>query len=213
VTEQMSCAHCRVVFEFTPRLGGRKRRFCTNSCQRTARRAANIESVREYDRAWKAANYDSETQRERYAANPEKAREASREWRAANPEKVSEYNRERRAADTEGAREYNRAWRAANPDKARESDRTWKAANPDKCAAMHSKRRALKRNALVPLTPEEKARVDAIYAEAQRLGYHVDHIKSLAKGGLHHPDNLVAIPPVMNMQKGTQHWPDLHALQ
>jgi hypothetical protein len=137
-------------------------------------------------------------------------------WRVANPDKresESERARAWRSANPERKREHDRAWRSANSAMKRDCDRAYREANPDKLAASTSKRRARKRNAAVPLTPEEKTRMDAIFAEAQRNGWHVDHIKSLAKGGLHHPDNLVAIPPVMNLSKGAQYWPDLHALQ
>jgi hypothetical protein len=134
--------------------------------------------------------------------NTEKAREQNKTWYAAHPEK----NRAK-----------TKAWREANPEKASETGKAWREANPDKFAASRTKRRAKRRacerDAIVPLTPEEQARVDAIYAESERLGWHVDHIKPITKGGLHHPDNLVAIPPVMNMGKGGQYWPDLYALQ
>jgi hypothetical protein len=80
-------------------------------------------------------------------------------------------------------------------------------------AANDAARRARLRKAAVPLTPDEEAEVREIYAEAQRLDWHVDHIKSLVDGGLHHPNNLVAIPPPMNLSKGGQSWPDLYALK
>lgn len=136
--------------------------------------------------------------------------------RRANPDKREmdrAQDRARHAANPEKARGRDRAHRAANLEKLRERVREWGAANSDKIAQNASKRRARKRNAAVELTPAEREEMRLIYAEAQRKGWHVDHIKALAKGGLHHPDNLVAIPPVMNMQKHTQYWPELHALQ
>jgi hypothetical protein len=122
-------------------------------------------------------------------------------------------NTAQRTADPERERKRQRAYRAANRERVRETQSAWREANPDKRAAIAAKRRASKRNATVPLTPEEQAREAAIYAEAQRNGWEVDHIMPLALLGLHHPDNLVAIPGPMNKQKGAQYWPDLHALQ
>jgi len=34
--------------------------------------------------------------------------------------------------------------------------------------------------------------------------YHVDHIIPLAKGGLHHPDNLQVLPADLNLKKGAK---------
>jgi hypothetical protein len=215
VTERMTCAHapCGVMFEFTPRIGGggRKKKFCTSRCKEAASYAANPERKRK--RARMRYMTFPESVRDSYL---ERNRQYNRERRAASPdvrERDRAQSRERYAANPEKANETTRAWQAANTEKVRGYDRVWKAANPDKRAACSNRRRASKRNAKPPLTPEEKAREVAIYAEAQRLGWHVDHIRALARGGLHHPDNLVAIPPIMNLSKGAQYWPDLHALQ
>jgi 5-methylcytosine-specific restriction endonuclease McrA len=58
------------------------------------------------------------------------------------------------------------------------------------------------------LTPSEKRKIGQIYAEARRLTketgieHHVDHIKPLAAGGEHHPDNLRGITAEENLKKG-----------
>lgn len=58
------------------------------------------------------------------------------------------------------------------------------------------RRRSIIYNSLIQLTEEEFQRVVSVYKEAARLAnntgipHHVDHIKPLADGGLHHPDNL-----------------------
>jgi len=184
--EKMPCAHCGVVFEFTPsNKASNKRKFCASRCRLAACRASN----------------------------PDKC-ERERAWREANRESIRARQRALRKANHERVREVHLSWREANREKLRERSRAYGAANPDKRAASQSKRRALKRNATVPLTLEEEARERAIYAESARNeGWEVDHIKPLAKGGLHHPDNLVAIPGTLNRQKNAQYWPDLHALQ
>ncbi len=62
------------------------------------------------------------------------------------------------------------------------------------------------------LSAEEQQRVDAIYAEANELNardgarsWHVDHIKPLAKGGKHHPDNLQILTAEENLSKGAKY--------
>lgn len=58
------------------------------------------------------------------------------------------------------------------------------------------------------LTPSEKRKIGQIYAEARRLtketgiDHHVDHIKPLAAGGEHHPNNLRVITAEENLKKG-----------
>jgi hypothetical protein len=121
-------------------------------------------------------------------------------WRAKNPEK-------RRAAA--------RARYLANPEKFAATVRAWQAANPDKVRAAgrvrSARRRSLKKAATVPLTAAEQAQISAIYAEADRrtaetgVVHEVDHDKPLARGGVHHPSNLIVVPRRMNRSKGARY--------
>jgi 5-methylcytosine-specific restriction endonuclease McrA len=60
------------------------------------------------------------------------------------------------------------------------------------------------------LSRSEKKKIGEIYAEARRLTketgieHHVDHIKPLAAGGEHHPDNLRVITAEENLKKGAR---------
>ena len=79
-----------------------------------------------------------------------------------------------------------------------------------------AKRKALHREAEVPLNPEERKEVDAIYAKAKRLSeetgnaFHVDHILPMQKGGIHHPINLRILPGSENCSKGANiHWEEI----
>jgi hypothetical protein len=58
--------------------------------------------------------------------------------------------------------------------------------------------RARKKNALAEDADLELIR--KIY-ESRPEGYHVDHIKALARGGLHHQDNLQYLPSFENCRK------------
>lgn len=59
--------------------------------------------------------------------------------------------------------------------------------------------RARKYNAIVPSSDLDLIKL--IY-EACPDGYHVDHIRALASGGLHHQDNLQYLPAMENCRKG-----------
>lgn len=62
-----------------------------------------------------------------------------------------------------------------------------------------------------PDNPRVYLRMLAIYRDAyimnlsSRIRYEVDHVKPLAKGGRHHPDNMAIIPMVENRRKGAKH--------
>ena len=67
------------------------------------------------------------------------------------------------------------------------------------------------KDGFVALTKSEQVRLYEIYKEARRitkdtgLQYHVDHIRPLAAGGAHHPDNLQILKAVENLAKGSEY--------
>ena len=61
--------------------------------------------------------------------------------------------------------------------------------------------RARQRNA-IPQDADLKL-IRTIYEHCPK-GYHVDHIKALASGGLHHQDNLQYLPVQENCKKGSR---------
>lgn len=69
-------------------------------------------------------------------------------------------------------------------------------------------RRALKEEASVNLTPDEKLLIQEIYikckliSESTGIEHHVDHIIPISKGGLHHPSNLQILTAFENLSKG-----------
>jgi len=70
------------------------------------------------------------------------------------------------------------------------------------------KRNARKLKQTPVLTLAEEIKILLYYKKAQELGpeYHVDHIKPLSKGGLHHPDNLQILLAKINDEKFNK-WP------
>lgn len=129
-----------------------------------------------------------------------------RTWRSNNKDKVAEYNRRRR----ELRRAYKQKMRAVNPRLNAEQLKDWFACHPGKRNAYRAAYNARKKALAPPLTVEETARVTAFYKEAKLLTHttgikhHVDHIKPLAKGGLHHPDNLQVLTAQQNQRKSAK---------
>lgn len=145
-----------------------------------------------------------------YKANIERARANMAAWTKANREKCNATAAAWAKANPEKAQASVRAWQKAHPEKMRTAMAKWRKAHQPRCRADEAKRRALKRNAIVPLTPEEQAKIIGLYAEMRALTeiigiqYHVDHIVPLSKGGLHHPSNLQILRGVDNLRKGAK---------
>jgi hypothetical protein len=136
----------------------------------------------------------------------------------------SEYVRKRYANDVCGCRTKHKARYAENREAIKAADREYyaqnretilarkreyDAANPDKRRALKAKRRATKRDA----TPDDAclATIGNVYAIAAALSertdedWHVDHTVPLARGGLHHEDNLQIVPAQWNLSKKDTH--------
>lgn len=80
------------------------------------------------------------------------------------------------------------------------------------CKKADSRLRDAMRRGAYPrdLSFSEKRRIEEIYAECRRrtretgIEHHVDHIKPLAAGGEHHPDNLQILTAAENLSKGAK---------
>jgi len=109
------------------------------------------------------------------------------EWRAANRDKL-------RANWTR--------WRGRHLEKARAEAQRWNTENPEKAAAKRARRRATQRSAACSCCPPWVFKF--IYAQARALGMHVDHVKPLARGGLHCLKNMQLLSPADNFKKGSR---------
>ena len=75
-------------------------------------------------------------------------------------------------------------------------------------------RRKTRMRTQTPLLTEEEKRMildlyelrDSLNQAAGHIAFHVDHIKPLARGGLHHPSNLRVTTSRENMAKGAKEW-------
>jgi hypothetical protein len=150
---------------------------------------------------------------------------ATRKWSIANPDKIKEYNSKFSSKNRERLNEDAKCYRKRNTVKIQEaravkyaekSDEIkavvyeYRRQNPHQVTKWNAARRARVRDLTPELTKEEQERIDYLYWLAKDLRattgetYHVDHIQPLAKGGLHHPDNLQVLPADINLKKGTK---------
>lgn len=167
-------------------------------------------NARRRTRRW--LGYEAEHERRRrlvgYRLSPE-----VKAARAAERKALAAAVRAEKSAAKEAARAARDAERAATRDQRRREARRrerekYAATYPEKVSlakkVSRARRRAAEKQAAVELSPEEKKKVSALYAEARRLtketGYQwsVHHVIPLSKGGPHHPDNLEVIAESMN---------------
>lgn len=127
--------------------------------------------------------------------NRESHRELCKDWRLRNLDREKENYKE---------------WMLANRERRNSWAREWSKTRKHKFSAKTAKRRALKLSQTPELTTEQASQVEYLYWLAKDLRavtgetYHVDHIYPLAKGGLHHPDNLQVLPADINLKKGAK---------
>lgn len=119
---------------------------------------------------------------------------------------------------TEQERATSNAWKRTNRDHLKEYSKR-RQADPNHRATKAKNQRL--RKARMRSGQGDNAAIRAIYEEAIRIEkliqccpvfdlpelgkkMHVDHIKPLARGGLHHEDNLQILPIGINMRKGVK---------
>lgn len=100
---------------------------------------------------------------------------------------------------------YCRSWILNNTEKVREYHRKHARLNAGKRSAYNAQRRATLKQASVELDFEQSITMETLYMTARKLGLHVDHIKPISKGGLHHPENLQLLTPEENLKKGAKY--------
>ena len=133
------------------------------------------------------------------------------EKKKARDKRYRERNRERRATNSKD-------WRERNPERVTVNKRLWRERNPEFGIEYTRRRRASKRNAFVPLTTNEKAKLLILERTRQELqtetgrAYHLDHILPISHGGIHHPMNLRILDGGENNSKWNKLLPEGIAL-
>lgn len=148
-----------------------------------------------------------------YRQRPEvKAREAERlrkEYLDNRDAKLVK-RKERYQAKREETLAQNQRWREANLEKHRALCRKWAKEHPEEMRAIVARRRARLLEAEGTHTSEDVRRLwdeqDGFCVGCQGdlfvVGYHVDHIHPLSRGGANSPDNLQLLCPACNRSKG-----------
>jgi len=137
---------------------------------------------------WKKINAESQKTytANRYKLNPEKQKAAINAWRAANPEKVK--------AD---ARAYNAVWSKAHPEAAIIYAQNRRARKLESGGELS---KGLAKKLLIL----QKGKC-ACCGKPLSLGYHLDHIMPLARGGSNSDDNMQLLTAACNLQKHAKH--------
>jgi len=141
--------------------------------------------------------------------NKEVIRARRGDYYQKNKEKLGAYAAAYRQENKESMDAYQVVYRQENKESAAAYNARWCKANSDKCAAKKAKRRAKKLNQTPP--DADFKLIEEFYKEARHLtettgvSHHVDHIKPLDLGGLHHQDNLQVLTAEENLRKGNKY--------
>jgi 5-methylcytosine-specific restriction endonuclease McrA len=151
-------------------------------------------------------------QRERCRTDPDfRAKNAARlkAWAGRNPGRIKASKRAHYERNKEVMDERSKKFVAENREMHREASRRWHKENRVRSYA-HTRTRSLRKKGQTPPDADFN-KIATIYAEAARLTretgikHHVDHIKPLSKGGLHHQDNLQILTWAANLSKGAKY--------
>jgi hypothetical protein len=165
--------------------------------------------------------------------DPEKKKAADKAYRERNPERVAaskrawcKRNLERKAATNKAWHKRNReqelvknkAWYKRNRERKAVTNKAWRENNPELHIEKSIRRRAKKRNSVIPLTANERQSILVMERTRQELqtetgrSYHIDHILPLSHGGVHHPMNLRILDGGENNSKCNKILPEAIAL-
>ena len=198
-------------------------------------RLNNKEKIRKRERKYRLNNKEKirESVRRYRINNKEKIRKRKREYRLNNKEKIRkrtrEYYQEYRLKNKEKIRkkyeatsktlaykEMRRKYKQTPEFK--ELRKQWRKTNSSSVLASGARRRGRKRKALPKWLndcPIERKRLQSvyhlarIYASADGIKRHVDHMWPLSDGGVHWSGNLQILTAVANLEKGSYSCPKL----
>lgn len=152
-------------------------------------KAAGISYNKEKAAIWRAKNPDYQ-----------------KKWCAANKLTMSDYYKKRYNANKEQERIRRKQWQIDNPNYFKKYYHKHKDRLRVKAILKDAKKRALKKEQMINLTKEERNKVKMIYKKSRELGvgWQVDHIIPLSRGGLHCPDNLQIVTRKYNGSKSNK---------
>lgn len=190
-----TCTKCGIEYEATIEFfttDKRRKDGLGSSCRVCDRKRGHIYytnnksdcNKRTHNQYFKNHEFNKQKGRDWYKANKEVHNQRTKQWAERNPNYSSDHYQRNKKRYNQLAQQY-------------------RLNNPDIMNASSAKRRATKLNQTPILTQDEKHQIEIIYKKSQELGknWQVDHIIPLAKGGLHHPDNLQIVVKRYNLQK------------
>lgn len=175
----------------------KKKNTKQNSCKKCKK---NINALRNKDKT-----------KENNIKNIEKIKQ----YRIDNKKQLSEYNKQYckqyYIENKEKHQEYYKKWYIDNKKWYLKQNKQYRKDNPEMMYKYSVEKRLLKTNQTPDLTKEERKKIKQLYKIRDLLNhndkdFHIDHIKPISKGGLHHPDNLQILPDWLNLEKHAK-WP------
>jgi 5-methylcytosine-specific restriction endonuclease McrA len=148
----------------------------------------------------------------RYAANPEKVGASAAAWQKANPEKALAANAIWQKANPGKVRAKSLKWYHANKGKARAANAAWYKANPLASRRLRHSKRARKKANGGKLSPGISLKLLSLQREKcavckkslKKVGFHLDHIVPLSRGGANADRNIQLTCPDCNIKKGAK---------
>lgn len=133
-----------------------------------------------------------------------------KEWRNENKDRINKRQKKYREKNNDKMRKAEREYYQNHRDKRKEHVQKYRIKNRDRVRAIAGKRRSIKLNAIPDDVDMKK--VNYIYSFCNKLNeiygyikYHVDHIKPISKGGLHHENNLQVLEAKLNEEKASSY--------
>ncbi|KKN59903.1 hypothetical protein LCGC14_0537280 [marine sediment metagenome] len=137
-------------------------------------------------------------------------KEYRKQYHLDHKEKYNEFMKQRYQNNKERENKRGREYYQNSLEKCKEYMKQYAKNNPDKACANSAKHRAAKRNQ----TPANASmsEINKIYSICAYMNsisinckWHIDHIKPLDKGGLHHQDNLQILDAIANIKKSNKY--------
>jgi len=185
--------------------------ICAKCSNKAAKQwhADNLEHAHEYRK--RRAKEHPEALLLHRVLRAEKIAETKRNWRRNNPDKVKKHKSDSQKRNRDAANRRSKRWRKAHPEKAREETRIQghrrsHASGVFTKADIERQLRAQTDKKGIPhcwwcgkvLKPTVK------WGDRTRIGYDIDHVIPISRGGTNDPSNLVLSCPHCNDRKGAK---------